>query len=360
MAATGTRAEIAVEGAAPLRQGACRVIAEAGANHNNSVERAIEMARRARDAGAWAIKFQLYKADTISVPQSPKYWSDPFGTRSQYEAFQLSDKLDYATYGEIAAACRQLGIVFFATPFDLPAVDALEAMRCPLYKIASADITHKPLLEAVAATGRPVLLSTGAATLEEVQQAVEWTGLGPDRLVLLACTLTYPTPDEDAHFARIATFRETFDPYLVGMSDHTLGVAGAWMTSALGGVCIEKHYTIDKGLPDVPDHAMSVDPDELGEMVRACDRAAVLAGDGWIGVRPSEEPARANARRSIVLERDVPAGVPLTPADLGFKRPGTGIAPGEADHVVGRALREPRPRGTILTYEELADGGRTR
>ena len=355
MAATDTRVEVAVEGAAPLREGACRVIAEAGANHNPSVERAIEMARRARDAGAWAIKYQLYKADTISVPQSPKYWSDPFGTRSQYEAFQLSDKLDYATYGEIADACRDLGIVFFATPFDLPAVEALEAMRCPIYKIASGDLTHKPLLEAVGATGRPVLLSTGAATLDEVTQAVEWLGLGPERLVLLACTLTYPTPDDDAHFARIATFRETFAPYLVGMSDHTLGTAGAWMTAALGGVCIEKHYTLDKGLPDVPDHAMSVDPPELGEMVAACDRAATLLGDGWIGVRASEEPARANARRSIVLERDVPAGVPLTLDDLGYKRPGTGIAPGEADRIVGRTLRAARERGTILTFDELTE-----
>jgi sialic acid synthase SpsE len=347
------RVEVAVEGAAPLHEGACRVIAEAGANHNNSVERAVEMARRAAEAGAWAIKFQLYKADTISVPESPKYWNDPFGTSSQYEAFKLSDQLDYAEYGAIADACRELGIAFFATPFDLPAVDALEAIGAPLYKIASADITHRPLLEAVAATGKPVLLSAGAATAEEVEQAIGWMGLGPDRLVPLVCTLTYPTPDEDGHFARIETFRERFAPYLVGMSDHTLGIAGAWMTGALGGVCIEKHYTIDKKLPDIPDHAMSVDPPELAEMVKACDRASQLRGDAEIGVRRSEEPARANARRSIVLERDVPAGVPLRAEDLGFKRPGTGIPPYEADLVVGARLRTDKPRGTILSREDL-------
>jgi N,N'-diacetyllegionaminate synthase len=329
------------------------VIAEAGANHNNSVDRAIEMARRAADAGAWAIKFQLYKADTISVPASPKYWSDPFGTGSQHEAFKLSDRLEYAEYGRIAEACRQLGIIFFATPFDLPAVDALEEIGVPFYKIASGDITHRPLLEAVAATGKPILLSTGAATEEEVRDAIEWTGLGPDRLVLLACTLTYPTPDPDGDFARIETFREGFAPYLIGMSDHTLGVAGGWMTGALGGVCIEKHYTIDKKLPDVPDHAMSVEPSELAEMVEACDRAAVLRGSAWIGVRPSEVPARDNARRSIVLERDVAAGVPLTDEDLGYKRPGTGIAPAEADRIVGRVLRVDRGRGTILADEDL-------
>src|SRR3954453_3184813 len=176
--------EIRVEGYEPLREGACRVVAEAGANHNNSVERAIEMSHEAAAAGAWGIKFQLYKADTISVPQSPKYWTDPFGTKSQFEAFQLSDKLAYQDYSEIADACKQLGIVFFATPFDLPAVEALESMWCPLYKIASADLTHKPLLEAFAATGKPILLSTGAATVEEIRMAIEWTGYGPDKLVL--------------------------------------------------------------------------------------------------------------------------------------------------------------------------------
>jgi sialic acid synthase SpsE len=346
-------AQVEVEGAAPLHAGACRVIAEAGANHNNSVERAVEMAQRAAEAGAWAIKFQLYKADTISVPDSPKYWTDPFGTRTQHEAFQLSDKLDYGAYAEIKAGCDEAGIAFFATPFDLPAVEALESFGTALYKIASADITHRPLLEAVAATGKPVLLSTGAATLDEVRQAMEWMSLGPERLVPLACTLTYPTPDEDAHFARLESFRRELTPHLIGFSDHTLGVAGAWMTAALGGVCIEKHYTIDKRLPDVPDHAMSVEPGELAEMVAACDRAAVLRGEDWIGVRASEEPARANARRSIVLERDVEAGAVLDVADLGFKRPGTGLAPFEADRVVGRRLREARSRGAVLTAEDL-------
>jgi sialic acid synthase SpsE len=345
--------EVRVEGHEPIREGACRVIAEGGANHNNSVERAIEMSRRAADAGAWGIKFQLYKADSISVPQSPKYWTDDVGTASQYEAFKLSDKLEYRAYGEVAAACREMGIVFFATPFDLPAIDALEDIGTPIYKVASADITHRPLLEALAQTGKPVMLATGAAEAEEIEAAVEWMGLGPDKLVLLVCTLTYPTPDPDANFARLDEFRRRFSPYLSGTSDHTLGVAGAWMTAALGGVCIEKHYTIDKKLGEVPDHAISVDPPELAEMVQACDRAAVLRGDSWIGVRDSERPARANARRSVVLERDVDAGAPLTADDLGYKRPGSGISPADAGAVVGRALREPGRRGLILTPELL-------
>jgi N,N'-diacetyllegionaminate synthase len=348
--------EVRVEGAPALGPAPCRVIAEAGANHNNSVVRAIEMARRAAAAGAWAIKFQLYKADSISVPDSPKYWSDPFGTRTQHEAFRLSDRLDYDAYGELAEACRELGIVFFATPFDLAAVDALEDIGAAIYKIASADITHRPLLEAVAATGKPILLSTGAATMAEIERAIGWLDAGPERLVLLVCTLTYPTPDPDGHFARITSFRRAFAPYPIGVSDHTLGVAGAWMTAALGGVCIEKHYTIDRRLPDVPDHAMSVEPPELAEMVNACERAAVLLGDERIAVRPSEAPARANARRSIVLERSVAAGTRLTAADLGFKRPGTGIPPFEAERVAGARVRLDLPRGTVLTDEVLEPG----
>jgi N,N'-diacetyllegionaminate synthase len=348
-----TSVEVTVEGHEPLREGACRVIAEAGVNHNNSVDRAIEMSRRAAEAGAWAIKFQLYKAESISVPDSPKYWKDEIGSASQYDAFKLSDKLDYSDYAEVDAACREVGIAFFATPFDFAAVDALEDIGVPIYKVASADITHRPLLEAISETGKPVLLSTGAATLEEVRQAIEWTGLGPERLVPLVCTLTYPTPDADADFARLHSFRRELDPYLCGFSDHTLGVAGAWMTAALGGVCIEKHYTLDKSLPDVPDHAISVDPGELEEMVKSSDRASVLRGSDWIGVRDSERTARLNARRSIVIERDVAEGTELTADDLGFKRPGTGIPPFELERVLGRRARRDLGRGALLNEEDL-------
>ena len=344
---------VEVPGAAPLQLGQCRVVAEAGANHNNSVDRAIELAAKAAAAGAWAVKYQLYKAETIAVRNSPKYWDDAIGTATQFEAFQLSDHLDYADYSRVAQACRDIGIIFFATPFDLDAIDALEKMDAPIYKVASGDITHRALLEAVASTGKPLLLSTGASTVEEIRQAIDWTGYGPDKLVLLTCTLTYPTPDQDGNFARLETFRREFSPYLIGMSDHTLGSAGGWMTAALGGVCIEKHYTLDKSLPDVPDHAMSVDPTELAELVAACERGALLRGDDWIGVRDSETPARTSARRSIVLRVAVPEGTVLAAEHLGFKRPGTGIPPHEADRVVGRVASRALAADTILREDDL-------
>lgn len=346
---------VAVDGYRPITADVCHVIAEAGANHNNSVERAIEMATQAAAAGAWAIKFQLYKAESIAIRVSPKYWEDELGTATQFEAFERSDHLAYEDYAAVADACRDLGIVFFATPFDVAAVEALESMDVALYKVASGDITHRPLLEAIAATGKPVLLSTGASTAEEIERALGWTGLGPEKLVLLVCTLTYPAPDEDGHFARIETFRARFAPYLIGVSDHTLGVAGAWMTAALGGVCLEKHYTLDKTLPDVPDHRISLDPQELAQAVAVCTKASLLRGSPAIEVHPSEEPARRDARRSIVVERPVVAGQRLTGDDLAFKRPGIGLPPYEVGDVVGRYAKRALNRDHVLAPDDLGD-----
>jgi N,N'-diacetyllegionaminate synthase len=330
----GTR--VTVEGHPPLEDGRCVVMAEAGANHNNSVDRAIEMSEKAAAAGAWGIKFQLYKAESLSTRSAPKYWSDAIGTETQFEAFQLSDRMEYHEYAAIAEACADLGIVFFATPFDAAAVEALESMNAPIYKVASGDITHKPLLREIAATGKPIVLSTGAATAEEVSRAIDWLDLSPEKLVLLVCTLSYPTHDGDGHFARIETFRKRFEPHLIGVSDHTLGVAGGWVASALGAVCIEKHYTLDKSLPDIPDHKLSVDAEELEELVQGCDRGAVLRGSAEIRLRDSEMAACASARRSLVTGRDIDAGEVIEEEDLRFKRPGSGIPPFEVDAVVGR------------------------
>lgn len=346
-----TRVDVA--GLGPLEDGKCRVIAEAGANHNNSVERAIEMARRAAESGAWAVKYQLYKAETLSVTNSPKYWSDDIGTQTQYEAFKKSDKLDYGDYAEVAAACREFGIGFFATPFDAPAVEALESMDVALYKVASGDITHRDLLIQVGETRKPVLLSTGAATSDEIERAVEWLGADPARVVILACTLTYPTPDVDADFSRITLFRHRFDPFLIGFSDHTLGIEGGFMTAALGGCCIEKHYTLDKALGEVPDHSMSVDPDELKRMVAACDRASLLRGQPQIRVRESEQPARDLARRSLTAIREITAGVRLDATMVLARRPGTGIPPFELENVVGRHAARDIEAGAVLSWEDL-------
>ena len=287
---------------------------------------------------------------------SPKYWSDEIGTRRQFEAFKLSDQLDYDEYGAIAEACGELGIVVLRHPVRPGGRRRARAdRRARSTRSPARDITHRPLLEAVAATGKPLLLSTGAATVEEIEPGDRVDrATGPDRLVLLVCTLTYPTPDEDGNFARIDEFRARFDPYLIGMSDHTLGAAGAWMTAALGGVCIEKHYTIDKTLPDVPDHAMSVDPAELAEMVGRLRSRATLRGDvlDRACASPSARPAPTRGR-SIVLERDVRAGRALTADDLGLQAARHRDPPGDVGRVLGRRAARSLPRDTMLSLDDL-------
>lgn len=348
------KGEVKVLGADSLKEGSCRVVAEAGVNHSNSVERAILMAESAAKAGAWAIKFQLYKASRLSIRDSPKYWSDQSGTQSQFETFERGDKLEYDDYAPVAEACRDLGIAFFATPFDPYAVEAMERLDVPLYKVASGDITHKPLLEEIARTGKPVLLSTGASTGDEVERALSWLGAVPSRVVILVCTLSYPTDVKDAHFARLERFRQEYSPFMVGMSDHTLGVAGGWMAAALGAVCIEKHYTLDKTLTDVPDHRISLDPPELAALVKACDQSSALRGSNEIKVFETEAPARANARRSIVASRDLQVGDVLSADDLDFKRPGTGIPPFEIDAIIGKKVLRDIPYDSAVSKDDLA------
>ena len=289
------------------------------------------------------------------MKDSPKYWTDPIGTATQHEAFQLSDHMDYGDYAEVAAACKEHGDRLLRDPVR-PRRPSRPWRRwtSPAHKIASADITHKPLLEAVAATSKPVFLATGASTLDEVKRAVDWMGLGPDKLVLLACTLTYPTPDPDGHFARIETYRREMAPYLIGMSDHTIGIAGAWMTAALGGVCIEKHYTIDPDLPGRPRpqaerHAGRARPRWSR---RATAAPCCAATRGSASATPSSPRASSPAARSCSSATSPPAQ-PLTLDDLGFKRPGTGIAPFDYDRVIGRGLRDGGSAGTVLTEEAL-------
>lgn len=341
--------KILVDRNLPLERGSCRVIAEAGVNHNNSIERAIQMAVEAKKAGAWAVKYQLYKAETLTVRESPKYWTDNLNTSTQFEAFTASDRLNYSQYKEVADECKLLGISFFATPFDFEAIAVLESFDVPLYKIASGDITYKSFLNEIAKTGKPVLLSTGASTKAEVMNAIEWLGGDSSKICPLVCTLTYPTPDIDANFARIQRFQGELPEFLIGFSDHTIGPEGGWMVAALGGVCIEKHYTLDKSLGLVPDHAISVNPHELSELVNACNRGSKMRGSETLEFAESEKAARSNARRSLVAKSAIEIGTKFDLDLVVAKRPGTGIEPWKAESLIGkRFLRRIEADQTIF------------
>ncbi len=344
------------------RSSAAYVIAEVGVNHEGSLETAYQLIDAAKRAGADAVKFQTYKADLLAVRDSPAYWDrskEP--TATQHELFSKYDALGSADYVKLAAHCAQIGIDFTSTPFDLDAVDTLDPL-VPYFKIASADITNIPLLRRVAKTRKPVVLSTGAATLDEISQAVSWIeGAGGGDVVLLHCVLSYPTADDGAHLRAIEKLASSFPKHMVGLSDHTVPdmMSAALITAfALGAVVLEKHFTLDRALQG-NDHYHALDEVSLRETVQQLSRVHLMIGsDGEKHPTDDESSARIYARRSIVSRIDIAAGARLTEEMLICKRPGTGIGPDRWDDVVGSVAAESIPADTILTVEMLSGWAR--
>jgi len=337
------------------------LIAEAGVNHEGVLSRAIEMVDAAAEAGADMIKFQSYKAESLASRHSPAYWDrrqEPAG--SQYELFQRYDALDVADYRKLAERCRDRGIQFCTTPFDLRFVDALDPLLS-CHKVASADITNVPLLRAVGSKGKPVLLSTGASTLGEAEAALRvLDGAGAPAVGLLHCVLQYPTELANANLRAIAQLAAVFPERTIGYSDHVppnddcLALLLAWLQ---GAQVLEKHFTLDKALPG-NDHYHAMDPDDVVAFRRRCAETSALLGHGRKTVLPCEEPARIHARRSLVAARALPRGTRITPELLVAKRPGHGISPEHHDQVVGRVVGVDVAADQVLTWDQLlgADG----
>jgi len=327
-----------------------------GVNHNEKPELAFELIRFAAKAGAHAIKFQNYSADRIAIKDSPVYWNIPGAEKpeTQYAAFSKLDGLPENTYPDMMKLSKELGITMFSTPFSEYDADFLEKLDMPFYKIASADITHHRLLRHVARFKKPIVLSTGVSTLGEIEEALEVIrGEGNDQIIPLHCTLTYPTPFEDANIRMIPTLREVFPECHIGLSDHTYGVAVPIAATALGCRMVEKHYTIDKTLPDSPDHKFAIDPVELKQLVEGTRDAWKALGQSAKRPVPSEMGARDHARRSVVTKGAVPAGTRITEAMLDCKRPGGGISPKHFDLVVGRKTKKEIPADSKVLWEML-------
>ena len=333
------------------------IIAEVGVNHNGSLALGHAHVRAAKTAGCDAVKLQTYRAGALAARESPLYWDGAEG--SQYQAFAKLDGLPFDEARELMAAAGDLGMVGFSTPFDMDAVDALEAANVPLYKIASADITYLDLLMRVADTGKPIILSTGASDLWAVEEAIRAiTANGNEQIILMGCTLKYPTPIDEANLGQLADLRKNF-PFPVGLSDHTESVLVPALAVALGAVCIEKHFTVDRTLGGSPDHNMSADPEMMAELVRNVRLAErAMLGSGKKVVLPCEARAYAYARRSVVAARPIPSGKVLERADLTCKRPGTGIAADQLENILGRAVDVDVEEDTVLTYTHLAPAGR--
>lgn len=328
------------------------VIAEAGVNHNGQPEAALRLIDAAAEAGADAVKFQIFLAEALTTADAPaaeyQRHNAP-GQRALLERLELSDR----DWRRIRAHCRERGIDFLATPFSLRDLERLLELEPVAVKIASTDIDHYPLLRDAAASGLPVLLSTGAAELAEVERAVGWFEqfAAIERLVLLHCVSAYPTPIEAGNLRAIRTLREHFD-LPTGFSDHTVEIQTAGLAVTAGACVLEKHFTLDRSLPG-PDHALSLEPAALRAYVAKARQAERARGDGRKAAGELELDVRRVSRRSVVTTRALPAGHRLTEADLVAKRPAGGIPPSAWPELIGRRLRSDVDAETVLRWEMI-------
>lgn len=334
------------------------VIAEIGVNHEGSMDQAKRLIDLAKQGGADAAKFQSYKAGTLASKHSPSYWdTSKEPTRSQYALFQKYDSFGPDEYRALAEHCRQVGIDFLSTPFDDAAIEFLDSL-VPFFKIASADLTNIPFLRKVAAKGKPVVLSTGASTLGEVDIAIEaLTHAGCADIALLHCILNYPTENANAHLRMVEGLKRAYPNRIIGYSDHTLpddAMTSLVTAHLLGAVIIEKHFTHDKTLPG-NDHYHAMDQYDLARFVTLAETVHVLLGptDHKAPIA-TENISRKNARRSIVMRRDVAAGQQLTADDLTYKRPGTGVSPLYWDEVLNRRTATTLQADHVLQWQDLA------
>ncbi len=329
------------------------MIAEAGVNHDGDLGRARELVRVAAAAGADAVKFQTFRAEHVAAAgTATAAYQRRTGARDQRELLRALE-LDLDAFRELAALCAAHAIEFLSTPFDEESVALLAAIPVARFKVASGELTNPRLLRRIGREARPVILSTGMASLPEVERALGWlaeAGAGP--VTLLHCTSCYPARPEDCNLRAMQTLRERFG-LPVGYSDHTLGWQVACAAVALGAVAIEKHFTLDRNLPG-PDHQASLEPGELAALVAAVRCVESALGDGEKRASAAEREALRLARRGLRAARDLPAGARLSQADLCERRPASGIAASELDRVLGRRLRVPLREGAPLAWEQLA------
>jgi N-acetylneuraminate synthase len=333
------------------------VIAEAGVNHDGDLATALSLCEAARAAGADAVKFQTFRAEDLVVPGAPTaaYQKRQTGEDDQFGMLRKLE-LSHAQHERLRDHCAAIGIEFFSTPFSVEAVDMLVALGVRRMKLPSGELTHRALVERASASGLPLLLSTGMATMDEVREALGWAAQARGSLVgvaVLHCTSAYPAPDEALNLRAIATLHEVLG-LPVGYSDHSTGIEAALAAVSLGATVVEKHLTLDRTRPG-PDHAASLEPGEFAAMVRGIRRVSAMLGDGVKAPRPEEQDAARVARRSIVAAVDIPAGSALETSMLACRRPATGIAPGEWERVLGRTARAAIAAGTVLQWDLLQD-----
>lgn len=345
--------EIVIDGRAIGRNHEPFIIAEMSGNHNQSLERALEIVEAAAKTGAHALKIQTYTPDTMTLDIAERefFISD---SKSLWEGKSL-----YALYGEaytpwewheaIFNKAKSLGMIAFSTPFDASSVDFLESLDVPCYKIASFENTDIPLIQKVAATGKPLIISTGMASIAELDETVRAArAAGCQQLVLLKCTSTYPATPENTNILTIPHMREMFGCE-VGLSDHTMGVGVSVASVALGASVIEKHFTLSRADGGV-DSTFSMEPSEMQQLVTETERAWQALGQVSYGATLSEEKSKV-FRRSLYVVKDMKAGDVLTEANIRAIRPGLGLPTKYMPVILGKTIAQDVKKGTALTWE---------
>jgi len=328
------------------------IVAELSANHKQDIELAKDTIYAMKESGADAVKLQTYTPDTMTIDCNNEYFQIKQGTlwdgKTFYELYQEA-YTPWEWHYELKELAEKLGLIFFSTPFDKTAVDFLEELDVPAYKIASFEITDIPLIEYVASKGKPVIISTGIATLCDIQEAVEaCRRVGNEQIILLKCTSAYPTPLDQVNLRTIPNMTETFD-CIVGLSDHTLGISVPIAAVALGAKVIEKHFILSKNI-ETPDRDFSLTPDEFKEMVKAIRE--VERALGKVSYELTEEMKKGRKfSRSLFVVKDVKAGEVFTEENVKSIRPGYGLHPKFLKNIIGKRAKKDIKKGTPLSWE---------
>jgi len=332
----------------------CFIIAEAGSNHDRKLEQAFRLIDIAKDAGADAVKFQTYSAESLYSKKTPKpeYLKKKDLSSKDETLWDVIKKIEMPRdwHPRLKEYCLKKNIIFMSTPFDLKAVDELESVDMPVYKVASFEITHLPLLERIANTGKPIILSTGMADVSDIRDALDIIyKAGNKQVALLHCAINYPPRYEDLNLRAMDTMREAFQ-IPVGFSDHTLGVISDIAAVARGACIIEKHFTLDRELKG-PDHPFALEPQELRDMVVSIRDTEKSLGSCEKKRTESEKELYRIGRRSLVAACNISKGTKITRQMLEVKRPGYGIAVKSMNELIGRATKQNIEEDDILQWE---------
>ncbi|WP_406242636.1 N-acetylneuraminate synthase [Tissierella carlieri] len=316
------------------------IIAEAGVNHNGSIDLAKKLIDKASNAGADAVKFQSFKAEKLVTKNAQKAEYQELTTGKEENQFEMIKRLelDYEKHEELINYCKSKDIMFLSSPFDLESIDLLSTLGLEIFKIPSGEITNVPYLRKIGLLKKKVILSTGMSTLGDIEKALDILRIsGTEDMIVLHCNTEYPTPIDDVNLNAMNTIREAFKVE-VGYSDHTLGIEVPIAAVALGATVVEKHFTLDKNM-EGPDHRASLEPEELKEMVRCIRNIEKALGDGVKKLTGSEAKNINIARKSIVAGRNIIKGEIFTEENLGIKRPGDGISPMRWDEIIGQKAK---------------------